>query len=280
MTAMQFAVLPFRWREGKFEVMMVTSRETARWVTPKGWPMAGLSPERAAAREAFEEAGLLGVVSSRPVGGFTYWKILSGGKRLLCTVLVYPLLVTEELAKWPEQRQRRRAWFTPDEAVERVDDALLGDIIRRCEADPALTEIVARAVRAGGPAKRKKREPKAKAKVKPKGKGRAKPKTQAKAKVGAKPKSRTEPKAKAKTGIKTKIKAKTKAKSKAKSRVGSGAKKAAVRTKVAPAPAGAEVKAKSKSKAKSGKPKGKKRTARSKPDKRKPKAKKRATRQG
>ncbi|MCP8939609.1 NUDIX hydrolase [Alsobacter sp. SYSU M60028] len=260
---MQFAVLPFRWREGKFEVMMVTSRETARWVTPKGWPMAGLSPERAAAREAFEEAGLLGVVSSRPVGGFTYWKILSGGKRLLCTVLVYPLLVTEELAKWPEQRQRRRAWFTPDEAVERVDDALLGDIIRRCEADPTLTDIIARAVRARGPAKRKKRAPKVKTKAKAKPK--AKPKARLKSKVKVKAKAKGKPKPDAKPGIGTEQKAKTKVKP--------GAKKAKARAKAAPGPAEA--------KAKPGKPKaGKKRAARPKPAKRKPKAKKRAARQG
>ena len=40
----QVAALPFRINNGKVEVLLVTSRETKRWLIPKGWPMKGKKP--------------------------------------------------------------------------------------------------------------------------------------------------------------------------------------------------------------------------------------------
>ena len=59
---LQFAVLPWR-RVERIEIMLVSSRETGRWVLPKGWPMKGIKPHNSAAREALEEAGILGKVA-------------------------------------------------------------------------------------------------------------------------------------------------------------------------------------------------------------------------
>ena len=59
---LQFAVLPWR-RAARLEIMLVSSRETGRWVLPKGWPMKGIKPHKTAAREALEEAGILGKVA-------------------------------------------------------------------------------------------------------------------------------------------------------------------------------------------------------------------------
>ena len=42
--------------------MLLTSRETHRWVIPKGWPMKGWEPAEVASQEAYEEAGLIGQV--------------------------------------------------------------------------------------------------------------------------------------------------------------------------------------------------------------------------
>jgi 8-oxo-dGTP pyrophosphatase MutT (NUDIX family) len=36
------------------EVMLVTSRDTGRWVIPKGWPKGRKAPHASAAREALE----------------------------------------------------------------------------------------------------------------------------------------------------------------------------------------------------------------------------------
>jgi 8-oxo-dGTP pyrophosphatase MutT (NUDIX family) len=53
---LQYAAPPYRRRAGGvIEVILVTSRDTRRWVIPKGWPVQGLVPRDSAAREAAEE---------------------------------------------------------------------------------------------------------------------------------------------------------------------------------------------------------------------------------
>lgn len=62
----QVASLPLRRSEdGKIEVLLVTSRETRRWIIPKGWPMKGKKQHEAAAIEAEEEAGVIGNTSKK-----------------------------------------------------------------------------------------------------------------------------------------------------------------------------------------------------------------------
>ena len=57
----QVAALPLTIGEdGVTRVLLLTSRETRRWVIPKGWPMKGCKPYEAAAQEALEEAGVTG----------------------------------------------------------------------------------------------------------------------------------------------------------------------------------------------------------------------------
>src|SRR5215471_8399917 len=87
----QFAVLPWRIGErGTREVLLLTSRETHRWVVPKGWPMKGRKPVEVASQEAYEEAGLIGqVVGKRPLGNFYYEKRLAKKKAVICEVRVY-----------------------------------------------------------------------------------------------------------------------------------------------------------------------------------------------
>ena len=79
----QFVALPFRiGTSGRPEIMLLTSRETGRWVIPKGWPIRGLKPREVAAREAYEEAGLVGSITSKhPIGIYHYEKQF-GGRRI------------------------------------------------------------------------------------------------------------------------------------------------------------------------------------------------------
>src|SRR5438067_9742169 len=110
---LQFAALPYRIRKGgNPEIMLfdlsgdLTSRETRRWVIPKGWPMKGVTPRDVAAREAFEEAGLVGrIAGKRPVGIFHYEKQLRT-EQLLSEVQVFLLWVDRQLEDWPEKGQR------------------------------------------------------------------------------------------------------------------------------------------------------------------------------
>lgn len=124
----QFAALPYRDRHG-LEILLLTSRETRRWVIPKGWPMKGLPPHGAAACEAIEEAGVVGRVSKKPIGRFEYIKRLTNGAPLHCSVDVFPLKVAKQLTHWPEQKERTARWFAPDEASELVDEPGLRALI-------------------------------------------------------------------------------------------------------------------------------------------------------
>jgi len=128
----QFAALPWRIGEGgRRQIMLLTSRDTRRWVIPKGWPMKGLKPAEVACQEAYEEAGLIGqIVGKRPLGNFHYQKQLTKKERL-CQVRVFSFRVERQLDDWPEKAQRETAWFDAAEAAELVAEVGLGGIIER-----------------------------------------------------------------------------------------------------------------------------------------------------
>lgn len=136
-TESQYAALCFR-RTGKreHEVLLITSRDTGRWVIPKGWPMRNRTEAEAAAREAYEEAGLRGTIAERTVGLYTYDKGLGPGRSILCAVKVFPLEVSEMLTKYPETGQRRARWFSPGKAAKRVAEPELKAIIRGFDPGP------------------------------------------------------------------------------------------------------------------------------------------------
>ncbi|MGV9007618.1 MAG: NUDIX hydrolase [Brevundimonas sp.] len=125
----QFAALPWRVGAQGLEILLITSRETRRWVIPKGWPMKDRAAHQAAAQEAFEEAGVQGDITDVPLGMFRYLKRLKGDKTQLCAVDVFPLQVTEILDLWPERDERERDWVTPDTAAQRVDEPELKALI-------------------------------------------------------------------------------------------------------------------------------------------------------
>ena len=128
----QYAALPYRLSgRSRTEVMLVTSRETRRWIIPKGWPQRGRAPYDSAAREAFEEAGVVGAVGRRSVGSFPYEKRLKGGGAMVCEVHVFPLKVRRQSKQWPEKEQRDVKWLSIKQAAETVHEPTLSEIIRR-----------------------------------------------------------------------------------------------------------------------------------------------------
>lgn len=127
----QVAALPIRRTDtGIAEVLLVTSRETKRWIVPKGWPMSRKADCDAAAIEAREEAGAVGRVSRNPIGAYTYFKRRERHFDLV-EVAVFQLDVAQQLKEWPEQAQRLARWFTPTEAAELVQEPGLSAIILR-----------------------------------------------------------------------------------------------------------------------------------------------------
>ncbi len=132
----QVAALPLRiGSENAFQVLLLTSRETGRWVIPKGWPMRGLKPHEAAAREALEEAGIVGRVKKKPIGDYRYFK-----RRMdhfdYCQVDVYLLWVDKQLNSWREQGQRKTQWFPLLEAAMLVEEPGLVALMQELAAGP------------------------------------------------------------------------------------------------------------------------------------------------
>ncbi|MCC0064484.1 MAG: NUDIX hydrolase [Defluviimonas sp.] len=117
----QHAALCYRTsaRDGLW-VLLITSRETRRWVVPKGWPMAGKTGAETAEREAWEEAGVKGRIKDEPLGFFSYDKVLADGSAQPCVVSLYPLEVARLSDEFPERDDRRRRWFRPRKAATRV----------------------------------------------------------------------------------------------------------------------------------------------------------------
>lgn len=132
----QSGVIPYRRHPqcspgGHIEVLLITTRKGKRWVIPKGIIEPAMTPEESAAKEAFEEAGVEGVISATAIGVYMYEKW--GGT---CQVEVFPMSVTRVLEEWPEADFRTREWMSIDEAVARVREETLQSFFR------ALPEVV------------------------------------------------------------------------------------------------------------------------------------------
>jgi 8-oxo-dGTP pyrophosphatase MutT (NUDIX family) len=127
----QYGAIPYTIdSSGRVRVALLTSRETQRWVIPKGWPMAKRSATEAARREVLEEGGLVGTIANaKPIGHYRYNKRFAVGKVVSCRVAVFLLRVRRVLDVWPEQNQRLRAWFSPEIAAKLVSEKGLAAIL-------------------------------------------------------------------------------------------------------------------------------------------------------
>jgi 8-oxo-dGTP pyrophosphatase MutT (NUDIX family) len=115
--------------DGGFEVLLITSRDTGRWIIPKGWPMPGLAPEAAAAQEAWEEAGVAGEIDPVCLGRYGYQKVFTVESQVPCAVGVFALQVLHQADSFPEALERRRQWFAQAEAADLVQEPDLGRLI-------------------------------------------------------------------------------------------------------------------------------------------------------
>lgn len=134
---LQCAAIPYcRAELDEPRVLLITSRRTRRWVLPKGWPKPREAPARAAEREAFEEAGVLGEALDAELGEYTYDKRLGRGI-VECRVAVFALRVTALAAAWPERGQRALRWCSPDQAARLVREPGLGALLARFDPPPS-----------------------------------------------------------------------------------------------------------------------------------------------
>ncbi|MBU0678504.1 MAG: NUDIX hydrolase [Verrucomicrobia bacterium] len=124
----QSGVIPIH-REGKMiEVLLITSRGRKRWIIPKGIVEPYLSPAESAAKEAYEEAGIRGTVSTPALGSYRYSKW--GGT---CHVEVFLMNITGLIENWPEADFRERRFFSIREAAGLVNEKDLKNMILRVD---------------------------------------------------------------------------------------------------------------------------------------------------
>ncbi len=131
----QVAALCWRLRESRPEILLITSRDTGRWILPKGWPMEDRSAAEAAAQEAWEEAGIRGVVTAEAMGQYTYAKTRPDADPLTCMVHVFEIKVGSLAKTYPEHRQRKRKWFSPEKAARKVAEPELQELLRNFGLD-------------------------------------------------------------------------------------------------------------------------------------------------
>jgi len=122
----QSGVIPYRKKNGKVEVMLVTSIRRRKWIVPKGFIEYHMSAFQSAKKEAFEEAGIRGGTGTRILGSYTVKK---RGSELLTKI--YSMRVTKVFKDYPEKNLRKRKWFTVAEAAKKVDIDELAKMIRK-----------------------------------------------------------------------------------------------------------------------------------------------------
>ena len=128
----QAGVIAYRVLDGKVQVLLMTSRDTGRWIIPKGNINGRSTPSKAAEKEAYEEAGVIGAItSSTPLGIYTYSKKLASGEARAATVEVYLLRIKERLKKWPEKGERKLSWVSTKEAVGLVEEPGVVPLLQR-----------------------------------------------------------------------------------------------------------------------------------------------------
>ncbi len=133
----QVAALPLVATSSGFEVVLITSRNDGRWLIPKGWPEDGERLEEGAAREAREEAGIVGDIRTKPIGTYDYMKLLLSGERVHSNVSVFLLVVRELQKNWPERGDRKRRRFSLAKAARRVGDKDLARLLRELDGKRA-----------------------------------------------------------------------------------------------------------------------------------------------
>jgi 8-oxo-dGTP pyrophosphatase MutT (NUDIX family) len=120
----QSGVLPYRRRDDKIEVLLITSIRKKKWIIPKGYVEFNLSHFESAKKEAFEEAGVYGENETIELGSFKVHKEIGA-----CFIRVYSMEVNKMLDDYPDKEKRRRKWFSIEEAAKSVEIPELKQII-------------------------------------------------------------------------------------------------------------------------------------------------------
>jgi 8-oxo-dGTP pyrophosphatase MutT (NUDIX family) len=121
----QSGVIPYRVNNGKVEILLITTRDYQHWVIPKGDIPAGMSPPDSAAKEAWEEAGVIGQVDANKLGTYKYRK---QGKAYRVNMYLLPVDILSE--DYPEATKRKRQWVEVNQAIRCVKFSSLKRVLK------------------------------------------------------------------------------------------------------------------------------------------------------
>jgi 8-oxo-dGTP pyrophosphatase MutT (NUDIX family) len=121
----QSAVIPYRLGKNGLEILLITTLKKKNWIVPKGYIEFNLTPFESAKKEAYEEAGVLGSNETIEVGSFKLNKPVG-----TCLIKVFTMEVHEVLDDYPEKNERKRKWFTPEEASGTISIPEIGQMIK------------------------------------------------------------------------------------------------------------------------------------------------------
>jgi len=125
----QYGALCHRTSDHGREVLLITTRQTRRWMIPKGWPIPGLDPCAVVEQEAWEEAGVIGPAKHRHFGCFHYGKELADGRKVRPLVEVHLLKARKQKRRFPEMAERNIVWLNPVDAANRVCEPELKQLL-------------------------------------------------------------------------------------------------------------------------------------------------------
>jgi len=131
----QSGVLAYRRHKKRgLEILLVKKPLSQNWGIPKGKVASGLSLSDNAAKEAFEEAGVRGMIQPDAAGSYRAMK-RRGDQEVLIEVSVFLLEVTKVSKIWPEQATRLVRWCSAPEAIRLLREPFLIDLCRDLEKE-------------------------------------------------------------------------------------------------------------------------------------------------
>lgn len=133
----QVGALCYRCRAGKTEILLITTRKSKRWILPKGNPIDGMTNAQAACQEAYEEAGVKGIVNDSLIDIVQISKKHGKGYRRKIDLHIYALNVTSQVQDFPEKGQRDIEWMEKSQAVKQCDDKAISFLLESwdCQKD-------------------------------------------------------------------------------------------------------------------------------------------------
>jgi 8-oxo-dGTP pyrophosphatase MutT (NUDIX family) len=115
----QVAAVCYRRVGLSFEFLLVNT-SAGKWTFPKGRLCSWLSPSESAAREALEEAGVLGRIQENSFAYYLDLKRSLGHDNRSREIRIAAYLMEVRSISTPHETHRNPTWFSPEEAKERL----------------------------------------------------------------------------------------------------------------------------------------------------------------